>query len=85
VLIGEKVKIMKILTYIIIINCIQKFTEIHNDCFPIKKVKIKSKSIKPWVTKGILKSIKRKNLLYQSYIKSPNITNKRNLLHIEIN
>ena len=51
------------------------FTEIHN-CFPFKKVKVKSKNIKPWVTKGILKSIKNKNLLYKSFIKSPNITNK---------
>jgi len=57
------------------------------DCTDWRKVKImkiltynnfiKSKSIKPWVTKGILKSIKRKNLLYKSYIKSPNITNKK--------
>ena len=28
-------------------NFIKKFTEIHNDCFPIKKVKLKSKNIKP--------------------------------------
>ena len=48
---------------------------------------MKSKNIKPWVTKGILKSIKKKNLLYKFYIKSPNITNKnkftgyRNGLH----
>ena len=38
-------------------------------------MKLKSKNINPWVTKGILKSIKRKNLLYKSYVKSPNITN----------
>ena len=58
-------------------NFLKKFTDIHNDCFPFKKIKLKSKSIKPWVTKGILKSIKRKNLPYKSYIKSPNSTNKK--------
>ena len=66
-------------------NFIKKFTNIHNNCFPFKKIKLKSKSIKPLVTKGILKSIKRKNLLYKSYIKSPILKTKRNLLHIEIN
>ena len=58
-------------------NFIKEFPDIHNSCFPLKKVKFKSKSIKPWVTKGILKSINRKNLLYKTYIKSPNIANKK--------
>lgn len=75
-------------------NFIKEFTDIHNSCFPLKKVKFKSKSIKPWVTKGILNSINGKNLLYKTYIKSPNIANKnckqilqtkRSLLHTETN
>ena len=57
-------------------NFIKKFSEIHNSCFPLKKVKSKNKRIKPWISKGMLISIKRKNLLYKSYIRSPNITNK---------
>ena len=54
--------------------------EIRNNCFPFKKVKRKSKNIKPWVTRGILISIKRKNLLHKSYIKSPNIANKKKFI-----
>ena len=58
-------------------NFIKEFADIHNSCFPLKMVKFKFTSIKPWVTKGILKSINRKNLLDKTYIKSPNIANKK--------
>ena len=49
-------------------NFIKRFPEIHNSCFPLKKVTSKNKSIKPWISKGMLISIKRKNLLYKSYL-----------------
>ena len=54
-------------------NFIMKFSEIHNSCFPLIKVESRNKVIKPWISKGMLISIKRKNLLYihVSYIKLP--------------
>ena len=70
---------MKIPAYIKV-TVTKTFTEIHNDCFLFKKVKLKSKNIKPWATKGILISIKRKNSLHKSYIKSPNITNEKKFI-----
>ena len=49
-----------------------KFTEIYNSCFPIKKRKIKRGGIhKPWLSKGLLKSIKKKNVLYRRYVSNP--------------
>jgi archaellum biogenesis ATPase FlaH len=51
---------------------LDKFTNTYNSCFPLKKIKIsKHKSRKPWVSKGLLKSIKRKNKLYRKYMNQP--------------
>ncbi|XP_073235694.1 uncharacterized protein [Porites lutea] len=36
---------------------LDKYTTIYNDCFPLKKVKVKNVTLsKPWITKGLLKS-----------------------------
>ena len=49
-----------------------KFKEIYNCGFPLKKSKIKRGEIhKPWLSKGLLKSIKRKNVLYRQYVSNP--------------
>ncbi len=36
------------------------------------------KTISPWITKGLLKSINKKNKLYKQYIHSPNVEKLRN-------
>jgi hypothetical protein len=51
-----------------------KFKEIYNCCFPLKKSKIKRGEIhKPpaWLSKVLLKSIKRENVLYRQYVSNP--------------
>ena len=48
------------------VKFIETITQIYNDCFPKTKFKIKSKSkANPWITKGIAKSSKRKQKLYE--------------------
>ena len=49
-----------------------KFTDIYNDCFPLKKVSKSSKVSKPWISKGLLKSIKMKNKVYKQFLHNPN-------------
>ena len=51
---------------------LSKFTDIYNICFPLKKTKVKHHLIgKPWLSKRLLKSIKRKNKLYKQYLYKP--------------
>ena len=46
-------------------TCLSKYTAPNNKCFPLKKVKTRNGYLnKPWLSKGLLKSIKRKNILY---------------------
>ena len=52
-------------------NFLKEFTVLHNQCFPLQKGKYNSYNLKPRVTKALLKSIKRKNVLYKNFIKSP--------------
>lgn len=54
-----------------------KYNNIYNDCFPLKKVSSRnSKSFKPWISKGLLRSIKKKNKLYKQFLYSPNPGNE---------
>ena len=47
---------------------IKKFSLIYDDCFPIKVKEIKTKNLlSPWVSKGIKKSSKRKQKLYENF------------------
>ena len=44
----------------------------YSKCFPLKKVKARNGYFsKPWLSKGPLKSIKRKNILYKRYLCNP--------------
>ena len=54
-------------------NFIKKFTEVYDECIPLKKSKINRKTIpqSPWITKGLLKSINVKNRLYKQYLLRP--------------
>ena len=54
-----------------------EFTSIYDSSFPLKKIKSsKLNSRKPWVTNGLLKSIKRKNKLYRKYLSFPTAQNE---------
>ena len=51
---------------------LSKYIASCNKCFPLKKVKARnSHSNKSWLSKGLLKSIKRKNILYRRYLCNP--------------
>ena len=51
-------------------KCIETFTELYEEFFPIKKVKIKPKrALSPWITNGIAKSSKSKQKLYEKFLK----------------
>ena len=47
-----------------------KFSQIYNDCIPLitKKINL-DRPYKPWITKGIIKSIHKMNRLYKKAIK----------------
>ena len=56
-------------------NLLEAFSSAYNNCFPIKKVTRKRTVImKPWLTKGLLKSIKKKNALYKRFLSSPTLS-----------
>ena len=62
------------------IKFIETITQIHDDCFPKAKFKIKSNNkTNPWITKGIAKSSKRKQKLYEKLLKNRSIQNEKNL------
>ena len=48
---------------------VNKYTEIYDNCFPYKKIKRSDRRLsKPWISLGLLKSIKKKNKLYKQYL-----------------
>ena len=52
------------------------FTSLYNDCFPRVKIKMKIRnSFKPWINKGIAKSCKKIQKLYEKYLKNRNPQN----------
>ena len=54
-----------------------KYTTICDKCFQLRKMKAKRFNLrKPWFTKGLAKSISRKNMLYQSFLNNPNSCNE---------
>ena len=50
---------------------IEKYTSLFDTCFPFKTIKGKALNSfrKPWLTKGLLRSINRKNRLYKQYLR----------------
>ena len=51
---------------------VNKYTEIYDNCFPFKKIKLSERCLnKPWISLGLLKSIKKKNKLYKQYLSNP--------------
>ena len=51
---------------------------LYHDCFPFFKVKSNRRKRHPWITNGILKSIKTKNKLFRASLKNPSDPNKSN-------
>ena len=50
---------------------LKKFMSLYDEYFPIKMIKLKTKEIlSPWITTGINKSSKRKQQLYEKFLKS---------------
>ena len=55
------------------------FSNLYEIAFPITKIKINSKTqLYPWMTRGILKSSKHKQKLYEKFLKNRNSVNKEN-------
>ena len=50
---------------------IDKFTSIYNECFPVIRTCNTRKNRKPWMSQGLLKSIKTKHKLYKQYFRKP--------------
>ena len=47
---------------------LDKYIAAYNKCFPLKTFKAKNCSLsKPWLSKGLLKSIRKKNILYKQF------------------
>ena len=50
-----------------------KYTTIYDKSFPLRKMKAKRFNLRgPWFTKGLAKSIRKKNMLYQSFLNNHN-------------
>ena len=52
---------------------LETFNTVYNECVPLNKCtnNKRKEPISPWITKGLLKSINKKNQLYKQYIHSP--------------
>ena len=60
-------------------NFINIFSKLYDDMFPIKVITIKTKSwLRPWITKGIMKSSKQKQKLYNKFLKNRTFFNETN-------
>ena len=56
---------------------LEVYSDTYNACFPLKIIKKKHHRFqKPWLSKGLLKSIRTKNKLYKRYLQAPNIANE---------
>ena len=57
---------------------LDKFSQMYDNFFPIKKIKLKLKDLKrPWITQGIKRSSKRKQRLNNKFWKNKTQKNER--------
>ena len=57
---------------------IKKFSLIYHDCFPIKVIEINTKNLlSPWITKDIKKSYRRKQKVYETFLKKKSPKNEK--------
>ena len=50
---------------------LERYTKTYEKHFPLKKLKHRLHSRRPWISQGLLKSIKHKNKLYKRYLSNP--------------
>ena len=63
--------------WLMVHSFIKKYSSIYNSCFPLKKFQAKRYTLyKPWITRALLKSIKRKNTLYKRFLNNPTPSNE---------
>ena len=68
------------------VTFLSKYIASCNKYFPLKKIKARNGYLnKPWLSKGLLKSIKRKNIFRSAISVIPLLTAKINTKNIEIN
>ena len=53
-----------------------KFWNLYNNYFPIRRASGNTKKLKPWMSNGILNSIKYKNKLYKKFLVKPTNLNR---------
>ena len=57
---------------------LRTFSGLYNHAFPIKEVSLKLKNVfNPWMTKGLQKSSKKKQKLYDKFLKSQTNENEK--------
>ena len=57
---------------------VTEFSRLYDTCFPLKILNLKRKRPHaPWLTNGLVKSIKKKNQLYKKLIQKPNQLRER--------
>ena len=60
------------------VKFIESITQIYDDCFPKTKFKIKSNNkANPWITRGIARSSKHKQKLFEKFLKNRSIQNEK--------
>ena len=64
---------------------LERYTKAYEKLFPLRKLKCHPQLRKPWISQGLLKSIKKKNKLYKQYLSNPSSQKKRNIKRIRIN
>ena len=56
---------------------LNEYTAVYNSCFPLKKQTVKRGTLnKPWLSKALLESIRKKNKLYKRYLRNPSPQNE---------
>ena len=56
---------------------LNEYTAVYNSCFPLKKQTVKRGTLnKPWLSKGLLESVSKKNKLYKRYLRNPSPQNE---------
>ena len=50
---------------------LERYTKTYEKHFPLKKLKRRLPPRRPWISQGLLKSIKQKNRLYKRYLSNP--------------
>ena len=61
------------------INFFNIIDSLYDECFPVAKIRLKQKKhFTPWITRGIKKSSKRKQKLYEKFLKQ-NYFERKNL------